>query len=98
MQRREGLGGVDDFKSKYSARELAREWTRLGMEGRGSRVYHQKVIRDLAKIDIRQHPGENGKGLWFWTREIKKKAPHLFERWIDKCHEAEMAKIARGAA
>ena len=88
----------DDFKAKYSARELAREFTTLGMEGRGRTVYHQKVIRDFAAMKIRQHPGENGKGLWFWLRDIRTKAPHLYERWKEKRHELEMARIARGEA
>jgi hypothetical protein len=54
----------------------------------------------LGKMDppIRQHRGENGKGLWFWTRDIKKHAPKLYEWWKEKRHAVEMAKISRGEA
>jgi hypothetical protein len=86
-----------ELKAKYSARALAREWGWFEGKDR-KRPDSKKVIRVLSKIRIRQHRGENGKALWFWTRDIQKHAPQLYEWWKEKRHAAEMAKIARGEA
>jgi hypothetical protein len=85
-----------ELKAKYSARALAREWG--WFTGKDKAPDHKKVIRDLATMRIRQHRGENGKGLWFWTRDIQKHAPQMYEWWKEKRHAAEMTKIARGEA
>lgn len=87
-----------DLKPRYSARALAREWGWYTGSGEKRAPDHKRVIRDLAKMQIRQYPGENGKGLWFWTHDIRDRAPKFYSWWKEKRHDAEMAKTARGEA